>query len=448
MNGERGSFGSKKGMIIAAAGSAIGLGNIWRFPYVVGENGGAAFILIYLLIVFIIGLPILMSEFAMGRKTSKNVFGTFRELAPKTAWPLVGVLGILTSLAVLAFYNVVSGWTLSFLSDSVMNNFSGLTSSEISTNFNSFITSGFKPVIFVAIFIIISVVIVMSGIEKGIEKYNKILMPMLFGILIILCLNSLTLSGFDQAMVFLFKPDFSKITTDVVLSALGQAFFSLSLGMGTMMTYGSYMRKDNEMVTTAMYVIIADISIAILAGIAIFPAVFSHGIEPTSGADLVFKTLPAIFGNMTGGYIVGVMFFMLLVVAAVTSAISLLEVVVAYCVEEVKVSRKKAVAGTALLVFVLSALSALSMMPNSVLRVGDSNLFDIFDKGSSLYMLPIGGFFVALFAGWFMQKGVLKKELSSDGLYKVRYWSLFSFVMRYIAPVAILIIFIYSFGLF
>lgn len=448
MNIERGSFGSKKGMILAAAGSAIGLGNIWRFPYVVGENGGAAFILVYLLIIFIVGLPILMSEFALGRKTKKNVLGAFRELAPKSAWPLVGVLGILTSFIVLSYYNVVSGWTLSFLFDSVMNNFSGVTAEEVSVDFDSFVTSGFMPIVFVAIFIIMSVVIVISGIEKGIEKYNKILMPMLFGILILLCLNSLTLSGFGEAMEFLFKPDFSKITTDVVLSALGQAFFSLSLGMGTMITYGSYMRKDNKILTTAMYVIIADVAIALLAGIAIFPAVFTNGIAPSEGFDLIFKTLPEIFGNMTGGYIIGIMFFSLLVVAAITSAISLLEVVVAYCVEELKFSRKKAVALNALLLFVLSSLCAISMMPDSMLKVGDYILFDIFNDGSSMYMLPIGGFFVALFAGWFIKKGVLKKELTSDGLYKVRYWGVFNFIMRYIAPIAIIIIFLFSLGLF
>lgn len=447
MSTPRGSFGSNFGMIAAAAGSAIGLGNIWRFPYVVGENGGAAFIFVYLVIIFIIGLPVLMSEFALGRKTRKNVFGAFRKLAPATKWPAVGVLGIITAFTILSFYNVVAGWTLSFLFDALMNKFNNIPQSELSSNFDSFITNGWQPIFWTTLFIILCVRIVVSGVEKGIEKYNKILMPMLFVILIVLCVNSLTLSGFKEGAEFLFTPDFSKITTDVVLNALGQAFFSLSLGMGTMMTYGSYMRKTDNMLATAAYVVTADIFIAILAGIAIFPAVFSYGIEPSSGADLVFKTLPIIFGQMTGGYILGTLFFLLLVVAAVTSAISIFEVLVSYCVEELKFSRKKAVNVIALSVFFTSSLCAFSMMENSPLTVSGASLFDIFDKGSSVYMLPIGGFLIALYTGWFMKKEDIRKELSSDGKYHVRYFPMFRFVMRYIAPVMIFIVFLTSLGL-
>lgn len=444
MSVQRGSFGSKTGMIAAAAGSAIGLGNIWRFPYIVGENGGAAFIFVYLLIIILIGLPILMSEFALGRKTNKNVFGAFRELAPNTKWYGVGILGIFTSLIVLSFYNVVSGWTLSFLADSLMNKFNGATIDEISLGFNSFVSNGWQPIIWVAVFIIILVRIVVSGIEKGIEKFNKILMPMLFIILILLCINSLSLPGFGEAVDFLFTPDFSKINIKVVLNALGQAFFSLSLGMGTMMTYGSYMRKDDKMLTTAVSVVIADVSIALLAGIAIFPAVFSYGIEPSSGPDLVFKALPAIFGQMSGGYILGALFFLLLVIAAITSAISIFEVLTSYFVEELKFTRKRAVTIIALVVFCFSSLCALSMMPDSILRIGEYNMFDMFDKISSIYMMPIGGFFIALYAAWFMKKGELKMELSSNGMYKVKYWSVFNFVMKYIAPVVILLVFLTS----
>ncbi|MFI3263412.1 MAG: sodium-dependent transporter [Rikenellaceae bacterium] len=448
MSQPRGSFGSNFGMIAAAAGSAIGLGNIWRFPYVVGENGGAAFIFMYLLIIFIIGMPVLMGEFALGRRTNLNVFGGFRKLAPNTKWPLIGLLGILTSFVILSFYNVVAGWTLSFLVDSVMNKFSTQSSEQMSTAFDSFITSGWKPIIWLTFFIIVCIKIVASGIEKGIEKYNKILMPMLFLILVLLCVNSVTLSGFSEGFRFLFAPDFSKITVDVALSALGQAFFSLSLGMGTMMTYGSYMRKQDNIVRTTTSVIIADVFIALLAGIAIFPAVFSFGIEPTSGADLVFKTLPNIFAQMTGGYILGVLFFLLLVVAAITSAISIFEVLTSYFSEELKFSRKKAVLIVAISVFITSSLCALSMMPDSALVIAGNNLFDAFDKTSAMFMLPIGGFFIALYTGWFFKEEHLRDELSSGGTFKIKYFPIFYFIIKYLAPIMIFVVFLSSFGIF
>ncbi|MFI3267155.1 MAG: sodium-dependent transporter [Rikenellaceae bacterium] len=448
MSQPRGSFGSNFGMIAAAAGSAIGLGNIWRFPYVVGENGGAAFIFMYLLIIFVIGMPVLMSEFALGRRTNKNVFGAFRTLAPKTQWPLVGILGILTSFVILSFYNVVAGWTMSFLVDSVANKFSSQSPAEISDTFDSFVTSGWKPILWLVFFIIVCVKIVVSGVEKGIEKYNKVLMPMLFVILVVLCINSVTLPGFSEGFKFLFTPDFSKINIDVVLNALGQAFFSLSLGMGTMMTYGSYMRKKDNILKTTTSVIIADIFIAILAGLAIFPAVFSFGIEPTSGADLVFKTLPNIFSQMTGGYILSILFFLLLVVAAVTSAISIFEVLVSYCVEELKFSRKKAVLIVAMSVFVTSSLCAISMMPDSALVIAGNNIFDAFDKVSAMIMLPIGGLLIALYTGWFFKKESLHDELSSGNKFKIRYFPIFYFIMKYVAPIMITIVFLSSLGLF
>lgn len=443
----RGSFGSKTGMIAAAAGSAIGLGNIWRFPYVLGENGGAAFIIVYLAIIFLVGLPILMSEFSLGRATHKNVFGAFRQLSPGSKWPIIGVLGIITAFVILSFYNVVAGWTLSFLQNSITNSFDGLSSSQISLIFNEFVGSGWGPVLWSTLFIGLSLVIVISGVEKGIEKYNKILMPLLFVILFVLCLNSLTLTGFKEAMNFLFTPDFSKITTSVFLSALGQAFFSLSLGMGTMMTYGSYMRKQDNMVFTASSVVIADIAIAILAGIAIFPAVFSFGIEPSSGADLVFKTLPNIFAKMTGGYIFGILFFLLLVVAALTSAVSIFEVLTAYCVEELHMSRKKAVAIIAASLMVTSTLCIISQMENSPLTIAGQNLFDLFDKGSSLYLLPIGGLLIVIYTGWFLKDNILREELSSNGTYRIKYYPLFRFAIRYLAPLMITAVFLSSLGI-
>ena len=444
---QRGSFGSRFGAIAAATGSAVGLGNIWRYPYVVGENGGAAFICIYLLVVFLIGVPILMCEFAIGRNTNKNVFGAFDLLAPGKKWYLIGVLGIAASFVILSFYSVVAGWTMAFLQGSITNTFDGFSAAAISAKFDGFVASGWEPILWCALFIIITAAIVVLGVEKGNEKYNKILMPMLFVIILILCINSITLDGFKEGMNFLFKPDFSKITPNVALNALGQAFFSLSLGMGTMMTYGSYLRKKDNLLFTSATVAISDITIAVMAGIAIFPAVFSFGIEPGSGPDLVFKTLPNIFQQMTGGYFFSILFFLLLFVAALTSSVSILEVLVAYFTEEMKMSRLKSAILSSAGVLVASILCALSQMPDSPLKVAGMNLFDLFDVGSSSYMLPIGGFFIVIYTGWIFSKKYLKTELASDGLYKVVYYPVFLFIIKFVAPIAIAMIFLSKIGL-
>lgn len=439
---KRGSFSGKFGTIAAATGSAIGLGNIWRFPYVVGENGGAAFILVYLLIIFLVGLPILMSEFCIGRATQKNVFGAFHMLAPKKKWYLIGVLGIVSSFVIMSFYSVVAGWTMAFLQGSITNSFSGMDSAAIGQHFDNFVANGWEPILWLIAFIGLASVIVAFGVEKGIERYNKILMPMLFVIIIILCANSFTLSGFNEGMQFLFHPDFSKISPTVVLNALGQAFFSLSLGMGTMVTYGSYMQKSDNLLSTSSSVAVADFVIAMLAGIAIFPAVFSFGIAPGSGPDLVFKTLPNIFQQMTGGYYLSILFFMLLVVAALTSIVSIMEVVVAYFTEELKISRIKSVILISVGSVVCSVFCAMSLMPESQLSVGGVNLFNLFDNGSSAYLLPIGGFFLVVYTGWFMDKKILRDELSSQNAYKTIYFPIFNIVVKYIAPVAIAAVFL------
>lgn len=447
MSTPRGSFGSKAGFIAAATGSAIGLGNIWRFPYVAGENGGAAFIFIYLLIILCLGIPVLMSEFVLGRKTNQNVFGAFRTLAPGSKWHYIGVITIVTSFLILSFYNVVSAWTLVYLKDSITNSFAGISSEQISGTFDLMVASGWEPIAWVAVFIILTLGIVSLGVEKGIERFNKILMPMLFVILIGLCINSFTLSGYSEAISFLFSPDFSKITPGVVLSALGQAFFSLSLGMGTMMTYGSYVKKSDNLFSTSISVASADLLIAILAGIAIFPAVFSFNIEPTSGPDLVFKTLPNIFAQMTGGYFVGILFFMLLVVAAITSSVSIFEVLTSACSEEFKISRRKATILISIAVFTTSTLCSLSLMPESALKIGGKDLFTLFDVTSSTYLLPIGALFIIIYTGWFFKERYLKEELSSYGLHKIRGYKFFYFIVKYIAPLMIIIVFLSSLGI-
>src|SRR5690554_3293866 len=335
----RDSFGSKFGIIAATAGSAIGLGNIWRFPYVAGENGGAAFLIIYLGFILIIGIPVMLSEFTIGRKGQLNAFGSFRRLAPGKPWYLVGMMGVVAAFMILSFYTVVAGWTLEYLYQSVINGFKGMNSDQLNTMFISFIGSTWRPLIWFFVFMAMTALIIMAGVQKGIEKYTKILMPLLLVLLLVLSIRSVTLPGAMDGISFLFRPDFSKITTSTILQALGQAFFSLSIGMGTLITYASYIQKNDNLATSAVSIAFADTFIAILAGIAIFPAVFAFGIAPEAGEGLVFITVPNIFQQMAGGYFFSILFFILLIVAALTSTISVLEVIVAFFAEELKMTR-------------------------------------------------------------------------------------------------------------
>lgn len=444
---KRSTFGSKFGAIAAAAGSAIGLGNIWRFPYVTGENGGAAFIIIYLICTIAIGLPLLLTEFSIGRFTNRNVFGAFKVLKPRSKWSLIGVLGIATAFVILSFYSVVAGWTMNFLAESVINNFAGKNSSQIQEGFGGFVASGWRPIIWSIMFIAMTAYIIISGVEKGIERYNKILMPVLLVILLILVVNSAFLSGFKDGINFLFSPDFSKINGKVVLEALGQAFFSLSLGMGTMITYGSYIRSNDNMISTAGSVALTDTIIALLAGVVIFPAVFSFGINPTSGPDLVFITLPNIFLQMPGSYFLSVLFFTLLLIAALTSSVSIMEVLAAYCTEELKMSRRRAGVLIAGVIMVISSMCCISQMPESSIRIAGMNLFDLFDTLSANYMMIFGAFLTTLFAGWFWTKSKLRGEFTSGGKYGVKIFPVYYFIVKFVAPVMISLIFLSQIGL-
>ncbi|MFI3315384.1 MAG: sodium-dependent transporter [Rikenellaceae bacterium] len=444
---ERGEFKSSFGSIAAIAGSAIGLGNIWRFPYVAGENGGAAFIIIYLIIVILVGIPLVMTEFGLGRNTNKNVFGAFKTLEPKKKWYYIGYLGIISSLIIISFYSVIAGWTLSFLELSITNSFVDSTTSQLEANFNDFVNSGTLPILYTGLFIIATSIIVALGVEKGIERFNKILMPVLVLILIILSINSFTLSGINDAIEFLFKADFSKVTPNIILEALGQAFFSMSIGMGCLITYGSYLRKKDNLFKTATLVAISDIGIAILAGIAIFPAVFTYGIEPASGPNLVFITLPNIFSQMSGGYFFSVLFFLLLTVAALTSSVSLMEVFVLYLNEEFKISRVKSVLMCAVIIFVIGSACALSQIDGSQIRIFDNNLFDALDTFSSSYMLTITGFLIVIYAGWIAQRKNFEKEVTINSAIARRYFRVYYFLIRYIAPTAIILIFLTKIGL-
>jgi NSS family neurotransmitter:Na+ symporter len=438
----RDGFGSKFGAILALAGSAVGLGNIWKFPYEVGTNGGAAFLFIYIGFIILLGLPVMLSEFIIGRRTQSNTFGAFRKLAPNSVWKDFGYLSIITAIIILAFYSTVAGWTLEYVIEAVKNSFQSKTTEELSTQYHSFISSSYTPVIYQILFMCLTGVIVIAGIKKGIEKYTKLLMPLLFILIIAMCIRAVTLDGASEGLKFLFSPDFSKITGKVILSALGQAFFSLSIGMGTMLTYASYINKKENLVNISLQVIVADTLIAILSGVAIFPAVFAFNIDPASGPGLVFLTLPNVFQHMPGGYFWAITFFILLSVAALTSAISILEVVVAYLTEEKGLNRKKATLFTVIGITSIGILCTLSFGPLKDITIFNKTIFDIFDFLSSKILLPLGGLAISIFVGWKMNKKDVYDELTNSGKVKIYMFNIFRFIIKYIAPVFISVIFI------
>jgi NSS family neurotransmitter:Na+ symporter len=442
----RDSFTSKFGIIAATAGSAIGLGNIWRFPYLAGENGGGAFLFLYLSFVLLLGIPVMLSEIVIGRKTQRNPIGAFLKLAPGKPWFLIGIMGVAAAFMILAFYAAVAGWTMEYLYQSVVNGFQGKSPEQLGEMFTSFREGSWRPILWFLLFMVLTSSIVISGIKKGIEKYTKILMPLLLVILVILSIRSLTLPGSGEGLRFLFKPDFSKITADTILQALGQAFFSLSIGMGTLITYGSYIRRNDNLANTVLSVSMADTFIAVLAGIAIFPAVFAFGIDPAAEEGLVFIVLPSIFQQMIGGYFFSILFFILLAVAALTSTISMLEVVVAYFVEELKLTRKRATIISSLLISVLGLFAAGSWGWFDNLTLFGNNVFGLLNSSVNI-MLPLGGFFIVVFIGWFMGKKAVEGELSNEGSLKARFTIVFKFLVKFIAPIAIAIVLLNQVGI-
>lgn len=450
---QRDGFSSRLGIIAAAAGSAIGLGNIWKFPYITGENGGAAFILVYLICIAIIGLPVMLSEFTIGRRAQRNAIGSFIKLRPGTPWFLTGWMGFLAAFFILSFYGVVAGWCLNYVYLSLIGKFAGATPDAIGGYFGGFITSASAPLAWQVIFMAMTAGIVLGGIKDGIEKYSKVLMPLLLVIIVILDIRAMTLPGSGAGISFLIKPDFAALSVEGVLIALGHAFFSLSLGMGTMITYGSYIGKKENLATMAVQVTLADTAIALLAGFAIFPAVFAFGIDPAAGPGLVFVTLPNVFNQMPGGYVFSIMFFMLLSVAALTSSISILEVVVAYFAEELKMSRHKAVVIATVAITALGVLCSLSMSPDSFVSsiqlptlAGMKNVFDTMDWWSANMFLPLGGLFISLFIGFGMKKEDVHDEVSNSGELEQGWFDTYIVTSRFIAPVAIAIVFLYSIG--
>ena len=448
----RAHFGTKLGVILASAGSAVGLGNIWRFPYETGNHGGAAFILTYLGCVLILGAPIMIAEFLIGRRSRANTARAYQNLAPGTQWKWVGRMGVLTGFLILGYYSVVAGWTLEYTAQSVTNSFAGQNAEGFIALFGNFVANPWRPVLWMAVFMLATHFIVVRGVERGIEKASKVMMPMLFILLLILVACAVSLPNAGKGMEFLLKPDFSKVDGSVLLGAMGQAFFSLSVGMGCLCTYASYFKPDTNLGRTAFSVAVIDTMVAILAGFIIFPAAFSVGIQPDMGPSLLFITLPNVFQQAFGGLpwlavLLSVMFYILLALAALTSTISLHEVVTAYLHEEFSMSRRKAawlVTGGCTF---LGVFCSLSLGVGKEYTLFGMTLFDLFDFVTAKIMLPLGGFFISLFAGWYLDKRVLWEEITNRGTLKVQLYRLIVFILKFIAPIGIAFIFINELGL-
>ncbi|MCD7852275.1 MAG: sodium-dependent transporter [Parabacteroides sp.] len=443
----RATFGSKLGVILATVGCAVGLGNIWRFPYMVGSNGGAAFLLIYIVCIILLGLPVMITEFFIGRHSRKNAAGAFKVMAPGTKWSLIGYNGVLAAFLILGFYSVVAGWTLEYIMQALDGSLVGKTAAEFKLDFEQFSSGIVRPIGWTIAFIALTHIIIISGVKGGIERASKIMMPMLFLILIALCIRSVTLPNAGKGLAFLFNPDFSKISSSVVLSAMGQAFFSLSIGMGCLITYSSYFKKDTKLQATALQVTVLDTLVAILAGVMIFPAVFSFGIAPTAGPELVFITLPNVFEQLPLGWLWSIVFFVLLALAALTSTISLHEVATAYVHEEYHISRKKAAWFVSGGVLTLGVLSSLSLSVLKEFTIGGLIFFDALDYLTAKIMLPLGGMLICIFVGTRADRKILKAELTNERTVPFHFFNTYAFFMKYIAPVAIGLIFLNELGL-
>lgn len=444
---KRATFGSKIGVILATVGCAVGLGNIWRFPYMLGENGGAAFLLVYISCILFLGIPVMITEFFIGRYSRKNAAGAFKVMAPGTKWSVIGYNGVAAAFLILGYYAVVSGWTLEYIVQAFSGSLEGKNATDFADEFTAFSTGVFRPILWTVVFIALTHIIIVSGVKEGIERASKVMMPMLFLILIALCVRSITLPGASEGLTFLFNPDFSKIDSSVVLSAMGQAFFSLSIGMGCLITYASYFGKQTNLQTTALQVTILDTLVAVLAGVMIFPAVFSFGIEPTTGPELVFITLPNVFEQLPFGNIWSFVFFVLLALAALTSTISLHEVSTAYVHEEYHISRKKAAVIVSIGVTILGILSSLSMGLLKSYTLFGLNFFNLLDFVTAKIMLPLGGMMICIFTAKRVDKLLLKEEVTNHGTIRFYFFNTYAFFVKYIAPIAIGLIFLNELGL-
>lgn len=445
-NKSRDSWGSKFGFIMAAAGSAIGLGNLWKFPYLAGQNGGGAFVVVYLLIVILLGFTMMLGELALGRKTRLNQYGAYKKI--KKVFGPIGFMGVLTAFLIVAFYCVVGGWVLKYIFQYIVG---GVTAADKMAYFGDFIASPVEPIIWTALFMLITLVIVLGGVSGGIERASKILMPLLFVFLIVIVVRSVTLPGAGAGLEYYLKPDFSKFNFNVLVSAMGQVFFSLSLGMGILVTYGSYMSGDEDLPQNALIIPTLDTLIALLAGFAIIPAVFAYNMEVTAGPGLIFGTLPNIFQNMPLGNIFGLMFFILVLFAAITSSISLLEVPVSWAMDSLKWSRNRAVAIIATAALIIGILCSLSFgvwdFKFTIFDAKGQGLFDFLDYFTSNILLPLGGLSLSLFYtfAWGYEKAFDEIRQGHGGQFKMgAFWK---YSMMIGVPIMMALVFAQQFGL-
>lgn len=437
----RGNWGSTFGFLLAAAGSAVGLGNIWRFPYVVGTNGGAAFVVLYLIAVVLIGFPMMITELTLGRESQRNPVGTFKKLAPGTPWWLTGALGVLAGFVILSFYSVVSGWAISYFFKALAGHITA--EKDFVDMFVYHVSHPITPIIWHGVFMGLTVAVITLGVVQGIERFVKILMPVLIGLLFILAIRSLTLPGASAGLTFFLKPDFSAITPQTILAAVGQSFFTLSLGMGAILTYGSYLKRDAKVCDDAFWIIGLDTAIALVAGFAILPAVFALGFDPSAGGGLAFITLPGVFSTMPGGTFFGALFFLLLTIAALTSAFSLLEVVVSWLVDEHNWKRSKAAIVLGFLIFLLGIPASLSFGVLEHFKIGDMIFFDFLDFLQESFILPLGALLTAIFAGY-VWKAKRTREAANRSVGWIKLGGWFDILLKYIVPSGIIIVMIFG----
>lgn len=451
MSEERVHFGSKLGVILATAGSAVGLGNVWRFPYMAGQNGGAAFILIYIGCVLLLGIPCMISEFIIGRHGASNTARAYSKLANGTPWKYVGLLGVVTGFLITGYYAVVSGWCLQYIYASIMGELHGDTN-FVTNYFKEFSTDPVKPIFWTVVIMAMTHFVIIHGVRGGIEKASKLLMPALFILLLVIVVASCMLPNAGKGIAFLFHPDFGKVTSDVFLGALGQSFYSLSIAMGCICTYASYFNRQTNLLHSAVQVSLVDTLVAVLAGLMIFPAAFSVGINPDSGPSLVFITLPNVFnqafsGMPVVGWMVSLMFYALIALAALTSLISLHEVNTAFFFEELHITRKKGALLVSVSTCIIGAFCSLSLGSMDYLQIAGKSLFDIFDFVTGQIMLPIGGFLTCLFLGWYVPKKIVKDEFTNWGTLSARLFGVYLFCVRVICPLCILAIFLNQLGI-
>mgnify|MGYP002623839514 CR=1 FL=1 len=446
---ERANFGSRLGIILATAGSAVGLGNVWRFPTMTGENGGAAFLLIYILCVVVLGIPGMLGEFIIGRRAQANTARAYEKLANGTPWRFIGYFGVFTGFLIAGYYCVVSGWCLQYVYAAIVGHLDG-DPAYVAQYFDRFSSNPWKPVVWLVVFFLITHVVIVRGVQKGIEKASKLMMPLLFVLLVIIALAACLLPGAGKGISFLLAPDFSKVNGNVLLSALGQAFYSLSLGMGCLCTYASYFSRDTNLMKSAVQIASLDTLIAILAGLMIFPAVFSVGGQVDAGASLVFITLPNVFNQAFSamplvGHVIALLFYLLLSVAALTSLISLHEVSTAFFHEELNISRRSGATIVTVLCSIIGVFCSLSFYNTDIALFG-RQLFDLFDFTTGQIFLPLGGFLTCLFLGWYVPKKVVKEEFTNQGTLSDRFFGGYLLCVRFVCPTCILLIFLHQLG--